>query len=140
MLPIRFSIIITCHNQREFIRTAVDSALSQPRLLKEVIVIDDGSTDGSVELLEQFADSIRLIKFSSNRGAIEAYFSGGRLPIAGTFSTYSGDSGDACSAMLGNASRHKKFQVAERSFVSSTRSGRFADGVRINRVHRAATT
>lgn len=78
MLPIRFSIIITCHNQREFIRAAVDSALSQPHLLKEVIVVDDGSIDGSVELLEQFADSIRLIKLSSNRGAIEARNEGAR--------------------------------------------------------------
>jgi hypothetical protein len=88
---------------------------------------------GTIDLLDS-------VDVNPNRGAIEAYFSGGRLPIAGTFSTYSGDSGDACSAMLGNASRHKKFQVAERSFVSSTRSGRFTDGVRINRVHRAATT
>jgi glycosyltransferase involved in cell wall biosynthesis len=78
MLPIRFSIIITSHNQREFIRGAVESALSQPYLLKEIIVIDDGSSDGSVELLEQFADSIRLIKFSSNRGAIEARNEGAR--------------------------------------------------------------
>ncbi len=34
--------------------------------------------DGSVELLEQFADSIRLIKFPSNRGAIEARNEGAR--------------------------------------------------------------
>ena len=72
MLPIRFSIIITCHNQRKFIRAAVESALSQPHLLREVIVVDDGSTDGSVELLEQFSASIRLVKFSCNRGAIKA--------------------------------------------------------------------
>jgi glycosyltransferase involved in cell wall biosynthesis len=78
MFPIRFSIIITCHNQREFIRAAVDSALSQPRSLTEVIVIDDGSTDGSIELLQQFADSIRLVKFSTNRGAIEARNEGAR--------------------------------------------------------------
>jgi glycosyltransferase involved in cell wall biosynthesis len=78
MLPIRFSIIITCHNQREFIRAAVDSALSQQHLLREVIVVDDGSTDGSVELLEKYADLIRLFKFSSNRGAIEARNEGAR--------------------------------------------------------------
>jgi glycosyltransferase involved in cell wall biosynthesis len=78
MLPIRFSIIITCYNQREFIRTAVDSALAQPYPQKEIIVVDDGSTDGSVERLEQFADSIRLIKFPTNRGAIEARNEGAR--------------------------------------------------------------
>jgi glycosyltransferase involved in cell wall biosynthesis len=78
MLPIRFSVIITCYNQRAFIRAAVDSALAQPHPLKEVIVVDDGSTDGSVERLEQFADSIRLIKLSKNRGAIEARNEGAR--------------------------------------------------------------
>ena len=78
MSPIRFSIIITCYNQREFIRAAVESALAQPHTLKEVIVVDDASTDGSVEQLEQFADSIRLIKFTTNRGAIEARNEGAR--------------------------------------------------------------
>jgi len=78
MLPTRFSIIITCYNQREFICAAVDSALTQPHPLKEVIVVDDASTDGSVERLEQFANSIRLIKFTTNRGAIEARNEGAR--------------------------------------------------------------
>ena len=78
MLPIRFSVIITCYNQREFIGAAVGSALAQPHSLREVIVVDDGSTDGSVERLEQFADSIRLIKFPTNRGAIEARNEGAR--------------------------------------------------------------
>ena len=78
MSPIRFSIIITCYNQREFIRAAVESALAQPHTLKEIIVVDDASTDGSVEQLEQFANSIRLIKFTTNRGAIEARNEGAR--------------------------------------------------------------
>lgn len=72
MAEIRFSIIITCHNQRDFISVAVDSALSQNHRLREIIVVDDGSTDGSKEILERYADSIELLCFPSNRGAIEA--------------------------------------------------------------------
>jgi glycosyltransferase involved in cell wall biosynthesis len=68
----RFSIVITCHNQELFIRNAVESALQQNPGLREIIVVDDGSTDGSVEILEQYSDAIQLCRFPTNRGAIEA--------------------------------------------------------------------
>lgn len=65
----RFSIIITSHNQREFIRDAVDSALSTRHADREVIVVDDGSTDGSQEILRSYGQSIRLICRETNGGA-----------------------------------------------------------------------
>jgi len=68
----RFSIVITCHNQRDFIRAALESALSQASDLREVIVVDDASTDGSVEILQQYSDKVQLLCLPSNRGAIEA--------------------------------------------------------------------
>jgi glycosyltransferase involved in cell wall biosynthesis len=68
----QFSIVVTCHNQREFIRAAVDSALAQLAGLREVIVVDDGSTDGSVALLEEYGGSIQLLALPENRGAIAA--------------------------------------------------------------------
>lgn len=74
-----FSIVITCHNQAEFIAVAVESALAQRNLSKEVIVVDDGSTDGSQEVLEKYARSIELVKLPTNRGAIEARNYGARL-------------------------------------------------------------
>jgi len=67
-----FTIVITCYNQRDFIRDAVESALVQPLCSREIIVVDDGSCDGSSELLNQYADSIQLIKLSGNEGAIRA--------------------------------------------------------------------
>lgn len=72
MSHIRFSVLITCYNQRDFIRDAVDSALSQRDRLEEIIVVDDGSTDGSAEVLQQYGESIQLLTFAGNHGASEA--------------------------------------------------------------------
>jgi glycosyltransferase involved in cell wall biosynthesis len=43
------SVIITTYNRRHFLREATTSVLSQTRRADEVIVVDDGSTDGSEE-------------------------------------------------------------------------------------------
>jgi len=65
----QFSIVITCHNQAQFIAAAVSSALSQPFSNKEIIIVDDASTDGSVEILERYGSAIRLVKLTKNVGA-----------------------------------------------------------------------
>jgi glycosyltransferase involved in cell wall biosynthesis len=68
----RFSIIITFHNQRRFIKDALDSALSQRVAEFEVVVIDDASTDGSQEILKGYGDAIRLVCLETNVGACAA--------------------------------------------------------------------
>jgi glycosyltransferase involved in cell wall biosynthesis len=75
----RFSIIVTCYNQREFIGPALESALSQQGARNEIIVVDDGSTDGSCEVLESYAESIQIVMFRRNRGAIPARNHGASL-------------------------------------------------------------
>ncbi len=79
MRPPRFSIVVACYNQRHFVRAAVESAISQPHPSKEVIVVDDGSSDGTPELLDSFGDSIRLVKFPKNQGALAARNHGASL-------------------------------------------------------------
>lgn len=64
----RFSIIITCYNQYEFIRDAVGSALAQDYPDKEIIVVDDGSTDGSKKILMGYGDTIKLKALGTNEG------------------------------------------------------------------------
>ena len=68
----RFSIIITSHNQAEFIADAVDSALAQNFASREVIVVDDASSDESVGILEQYKEAIEFIKLKKNAGASHA--------------------------------------------------------------------
>jgi glycosyltransferase involved in cell wall biosynthesis len=49
------SIIIPTYNRRAMMREAIDSVLAQSFRAFELIVIDDGSTDGSIEMLQQLA-------------------------------------------------------------------------------------
>ena len=54
------TIGIPCYNASQWIAASVQSALDQTWPNKEVIVVDDGSTDGTVDLLRKFGDAIRL--------------------------------------------------------------------------------
>lgn len=63
-----FSVIIPLYNKAKFIEETLQSVLEQDFLDFEIIIIDDGSTDKSVEIVERFSDSrISLIK-QKNRG------------------------------------------------------------------------
>jgi glycosyltransferase involved in cell wall biosynthesis len=55
------SIILPVFNRDYCIKRAVDSILAQTFKDFEVVVVDDGSTDGSVEILKGYGDAIRLI-------------------------------------------------------------------------------
>lgn len=65
------TIAIPCFNAGRWIDACVRSALGQTWLEKEVIVIDDGSTDGSTGILEKFGGGIRLLH-TTRRGAPHA--------------------------------------------------------------------
>jgi glycosyltransferase involved in cell wall biosynthesis len=68
----QFSVIITCHNQALFIKDALNSALAQSYKAHDVIVVDDASSDSSVEILRTFGDSVRLVCATKNIGANSA--------------------------------------------------------------------
>ena len=62
------SICIGAYNRKSYIRECVDSALAQTWPHKEVVVVDDASTDGTREILQSYGASIRLILRDSNSG------------------------------------------------------------------------
>jgi glycosyltransferase involved in cell wall biosynthesis len=75
----RFSVIITFHNQRDFVKDALDSALSLRNAQFEVIAVDDASTDGSQEILRKYHDAVQLICLETNQGACAARNRGASL-------------------------------------------------------------
>jgi glycosyltransferase involved in cell wall biosynthesis len=56
------SVIIPNYNYAQYVGEAVESALAQTYSNIEVIVVDDGSTDDSINVLEGFEDKINLVK------------------------------------------------------------------------------
>jgi glycosyltransferase involved in cell wall biosynthesis len=65
------SIIVPCYNSERFLAETLESAFAQSYPQTEIIVIDDGSTDGTAELIRSYSDRLRA-EFSSNRGASAA--------------------------------------------------------------------
>jgi len=65
------SIIIATYNRKDHLSNSIESILSQTYKDFEIIIVDDGSTDGTEELVRKnFKDSrIRYIKLSENKGA-----------------------------------------------------------------------
>lgn len=67
----KISVIITTYNRKAFLRQAIDSILAQDYPSVEITVIDDASTDGTDELMEEaFGGESRVIymRNTSNRG------------------------------------------------------------------------
>ncbi len=65
------SIVIPCLNARRYVGEAIGSALAQTYPHTETIVVDDGSTDGSLDVIRSFGDRIRW-ESGPNRGAAMA--------------------------------------------------------------------
>jgi glycosyltransferase involved in cell wall biosynthesis len=65
------SIVIPCYNAGSWVGESIQSALDQTWSHTEIIVIDDGSTDDSREVIASFGDRIRH-EFGPNRGGAAA--------------------------------------------------------------------
>ncbi|HQZ13425.1 MAG TPA: glycosyltransferase family A protein [Devosia sp.] len=63
----RISAILAVRDGERYLREAVDSMLGQTRAPDEVIVVDDGSTDGTRAILESYGSRLRLLT-QANQG------------------------------------------------------------------------
>lgn len=74
------SVVMTVHNGHRFLRAQVESILSQLEADDELVVVDDASTDDSVELLTSLnSPQIRIFQNSENQGVIRSFERGLQL-------------------------------------------------------------
>ena len=58
------SIVMVNYNQEDYLKESIDSVIAQTYQNWELIIVDDGSTDASVEIIKSYEDSrIRPIFF-----------------------------------------------------------------------------
>jgi len=62
------SVTIVTYNSGRFIKRCLESVLEQKYANVEVVVIDNASTDGTVDILEPFADTCRIYYNEQNLG------------------------------------------------------------------------
>lgn len=63
------SVIILAYNTQEYVAQAIDSALKQTQKNIEIIVVDDGSTDNTLEIIKSFSDKrLKVLVNQQNRG------------------------------------------------------------------------
>jgi len=67
----KVSIIITNYNYQDYVKECIDSCLNQTYKNIEIIVVDDGSTDNSRSVLNEYEDSVKLV-FQENAGMVQA--------------------------------------------------------------------
>ena len=64
------SVVITCHNEEAYIEQCVNSVVTQSDYqdIKEIFVVDDGSTDNSPKLLAQLKLNCNKLKVITTKG------------------------------------------------------------------------
>jgi glycosyltransferase involved in cell wall biosynthesis len=87
----RFSVIITCHNQSAYIRDAVNSALEQGYEAKEIVVVDDASSDASPQILKEYGDKIHFAALQTNQGCTTSRNLGAAMATGEYFVFLDGD-------------------------------------------------
>lgn len=66
----KVSILMLTYNGEKYLKEAIDSCLNQTYENIEICIIDDGSTDGTVEILKSYGDKIKVSYNATNQGIV----------------------------------------------------------------------
>lgn len=92
-VPGLVSVVIPTYNQKDFVRETFDSVLSQEYKNIEIIITDDGSKDGTVAIIREYADrySDQIIPILSEKNTgIPANFNRGLAKVRGEYIAWLG--------------------------------------------------
>ena len=73
------SVIMPAYNTEKYVAEAVQSILGQTYSPIELICINDGSTDGSLDILKSFGDKVVIVDLERNSGIAAARNAGIRI-------------------------------------------------------------
>jgi len=65
------SVCILCYNQGDIISRTIESVIAQRRKAEEILVLDDGSQDHSVDIISKYPE-VKLVRHLSNQGRPKA--------------------------------------------------------------------
>lgn len=87
--PIRFSIVVPAYNAEECLSTCLESVLSQSYSPYEVIVVNDGSTDGTLRLCKRFSELYPCIQVVDKaNGGLSSARNAGTVVATGDYVLY----------------------------------------------------
>lgn len=70
----KISVIIPCYNTAKYLKRCLESLIKQTLKEIEIICINDGSTDNSIEILKEYAILDNRIKILTQIGAVTPYY------------------------------------------------------------------
>lgn len=74
--PVKISIITVCYNSSQHIEEAILSVINQPYTNNEYLIIDGGSTDGTLEIINKYRDKIDYFVSEADKGISDAFNKG----------------------------------------------------------------
>src|ERR1700694_5070754 len=86
------SIVLTTRNGARFLRQSIDSCLAQTYAEIELIVVDGGSTDGTLEIVARYKDArMRVLHQENNAGKLPGALNRGLADAQGAYLTWHQD-------------------------------------------------
>ena len=71
-MNVEFSVVVPLYNKEREVGAALDSVLGQRRLPREIIVVDDGSTDGGAAVVGGYTSPLIRLVTQTNAGVSAA--------------------------------------------------------------------
>ena len=85
----KLSVIIPVYNTEQYLKECLDSVCNQTYKNLEIICVNDGSTDGSKDILEQYArKDNRIVLINKNNGGLVSARKAGIKVASGVYATY----------------------------------------------------
>ncbi len=129
------SVIIPCYNQAHYLGEAIESVLRQTYTRYEIVVVDDGSSDNTLEVAAGYRD-VRLVR-QENRGLPAARNAGFRASHGDYVVFLDSDDrllAEALAAGLSCFSRHPECAFVFGGYVLISANGAFVEGPTLPRV------